>query len=89
MAQSKPYNFYSLNNVPALVSLNNDDYDEEPETDFSEEYPKARASSTARIQRLFWWVTGEKVISLKVRAWVMVNLTDFLLALAEIAKAGS
>ena len=37
MAQSKPYNFYSLNNVPALVSLNNDDYDEEPETDFSEE----------------------------------------------------
>lgn len=37
MAQSKPYNFYSLNNVPALVSLNNDDYDEEPEMDFSEE----------------------------------------------------
>ena len=23
--------------MPALVSLNNDDYDEEPETDFSEE----------------------------------------------------
>ena len=37
MEQSKPYNFYSLNSVPALVSLNNDDYDEEPETDFSEE----------------------------------------------------
>ena len=37
MAQSTPYNFYSLNNVPALVSLNNDVYDEEPETDFSEE----------------------------------------------------
>ena len=37
MSQSKQYNFYSLNNAPALVSLNNDDYDEEPEPDFDEE----------------------------------------------------
>lgn len=37
MAQSKQYNFYSLDRAPAVVSLNNDDYDEEPEPDFNEE----------------------------------------------------
>ena len=36
MAQSKQYNFYSLDRAPAVVSLN-DDYDEEPEPDFNEE----------------------------------------------------
>ena len=36
MAQSKQYNFYSLDRAPAVVSLN-DDYDEEPEPDFDEE----------------------------------------------------
>ena len=35
MAQSKQYNFYSLDRAPAVVSLN-DDY-EEPEPDFNEE----------------------------------------------------
>lgn len=39
----------------------------------SPEYPKARASSTARIQRLFWWVTGENVKSLKQREAVIVT----------------
>ena len=34
MAQSKQYNFYSLDRAPAVVSLN-EDYDEEP--DFDEE----------------------------------------------------
>lgn len=37
MAQSKQYNFYSLDRAPAVVSLNNDDYDEEPEPNFDEE----------------------------------------------------
>jgi len=37
MAQSKQYNFYSLDRAPAVVSLNNEDYNEEPEPDFSEE----------------------------------------------------
>ena len=36
MAQSKQYNFYSLDRAPAVVSLNND-YDEEPEPNFDEE----------------------------------------------------
>ena len=36
MAQSKQYNFYSLDRAPAVVSLN-DDYDEELEPDFDEE----------------------------------------------------
>ena len=36
MAQIKQYDFYSLDRTPAVVSLN-DDYDEEPEPDFSEE----------------------------------------------------
>ena len=36
MAQSKQYNFYSLDRAPAVVSLN-DDYDEEPEPNFDEE----------------------------------------------------
>lgn len=29
MAQSKQYNFYSLDRAPAVVSLNNEDYDED------------------------------------------------------------
>ena len=37
MAQSKQYNFYSLDRAPAVVLLNNEDYDEEPEPDFNEE----------------------------------------------------
>ena len=37
MAQSKQYNFYSLDRAPAVVSLNNEDYDEEPEPNFDEE----------------------------------------------------